>query len=215
MKKAALFILLVVVLGLLSFLPIWNWIYGIFEDKGREGNISQLSVKSLRGEYNIYLDGSLLGKIDNQQQNEFVRITPGRHTVRLERISDVVDFYYVLERPVDFLPSTQVEIEWEAGPTLESSSGTIKYFTEIIKPEGAEVYVLTFPQSATVEFDSKKTDAHTFEVLDTNTHTLKVSNGSGFASQSIDVNMKDDSSTKVLTNLKLVIEVYLYKQPFK
>jgi hypothetical protein len=215
MKKAALFICIVVVLGLVSFLPVWNWIYGVFEDRGRQGNVSQLSVKSLRGDYEVYIDGESIGKVLDKQQNEFPKIKPGRHTIKLVRQAQNPDFYYVLERPVDFLPSSQVEITWEAGPTLESSTGTVKYFTSIVKPEGAEVYILTFPQSAAVEFDNRRSEANTFEILDTNNHTLKVSNGSGFTTQTMDINLTDEGSKKVLTNLKLVIEVYLYKQPFK
>jgi hypothetical protein len=215
MKKAALFIVIVVVLGLVSFLPVWSWIYSGFEDRGRQGNFSQLSVTSVNGDYTVYVDNELVGKVADKKQNDFSKISPGRHTVKLVRDSGVQGFFYALERPLEFLPSSQVDISWEAGPTLESSAGTVKYFTSIVKPDGAEVYVLTFPQSATVEFDSKKSEANVFEIQDTKTHTIKVSNGSGFAAQTVDINLTDDGSKKLLTNLKLVVEVYLYKQPFK
>lgn len=215
MKKAALFVGIVLVLGLISFLPVWNWVYGIFEDRGRQGNFSQLNVKSIRGDYDVYVDGDLVGKVNDKEENNFTKIKPGRHVVKLIRKSEVQDFFYTLERPVEFLPSTQVDINWESGPTLESSSGTVKYFSQIIKPTGSEVYLLTFPQSADLEFDSKKSDQNVFEILDSKQHTIKVSNGNGFETQRINVNLSDESTKKVLINLKLVIEVYLYKQPFK
>jgi hypothetical protein len=215
MKKAALFLAMVVLLGLVAFLPAWNWFYSAFEDRGRQGNFSQLSFTSTTGEYEIYIDGQSQGTVSNKEQKDFAKIKPGSHVVKITRKSDIADFYYVLERPIEFLPSSLVEIVWEAGPTLESSSGTVKYFTQAVKPNGSEVYVLTIPQSATVEFDSRKSDSNVFEILDTKTHTLKIENGTGFESQTIQVNMNDEATKSVLSDLRLVIEVYLYKQPFK
>lgn len=174
-----------------------------------------MSFKSIDGQYDIFIDGEKKGVVEAGAQEDFVQISPGKHVIKVVRQTSSPDFYYTLERNIEFLPSAQVEITWEAGPTLESSAGIIKYFTEISKHNGANVYIQTFPQNATVEFDSRKSEGNTFEIFDTATHTIKITNGDGFDTQSLSVNLTDVSTQKVLSNLQLVIEVYLYKQPFK
>lgn len=215
MKKVAFFVGFTLVLLALAFLPVWDKIYSAFEPKGRQGGTSELSFQSIAGNYSVFLDNKLLGEVEDGKSKDFVKVEPGRHLVKIVRKSDVTNFYHVLERNLDFLPATSVEIAWEAGPTLESSSGTIKYFTQIVNPKGAELYILTFPNDSEVEFDSRKSEGNLFEINDTATHSVKVSNGEGFESKETSVNLTDENTKKILTDLRLVLEVYLYKQPFK
>lgn len=212
MKKTAFFTGIFVVLAATSFLPFWNDVYSFFNTRSRKGEFSQLNFRSLDGEYTVYIDNEDKGKVKDKEQRDFTQIKPGLRSIKLIRTSSIKDFFYTLERSIYFLPSSQVEISWEAGPTLESSTGVIKYFTEIAK-QGSEVYIQAFPKNANVEFDSRKTEGNIFEVFDTNTHTVKVANGEGFDPQSFQVNLTDESTKKNLTGLRLVIEVYLYKRP--
>jgi hypothetical protein len=215
MKKAALVFVICIVLIALAFLPVWDWIYSLLRTPNRDGSFSQLHFKSLAGDYDIYIDGEKLGTVKSGEIGDFTKIALGNRNVKIIRSSSNPDFYYILERNLVFIASAQVEIEWEAGPTLESSSGVVKYFTEVSKPEGAELYVLPFPNNATVEFDMKRSENNSFEILDVNPHSIKVSLDKGFESQTLSVNMTDTNNQKVLRNLKLVIEVYLYKVPIE
>ncbi len=215
MRRAALFVVILILLVAGAFFPGWNWVYGVLTPKGRPGNFSQLNFKSTNGAYDIYIDGEKKASAKDKEEQIVPQIKPGFHSVKLVRSSRTPGFFYTLERSIEFIPAAQVEIKWEAGPTLESSSGTVKYFSQINKSGGSDVYILPFPKNATVEFDSRRGDANVFEVLDTATHTIKVSNGSGFETQTVQVNLIDETTNHVLTNLKLVVEVYLYKQPFK
>ncbi|MFW5720646.1 MAG: hypothetical protein ACOCXT_06500 [Candidatus Dojkabacteria bacterium] len=214
MKKYIFSVLVIVVLTAFAFTPAWENIYGYFGRQERTGSTSLLSVESLAGEYRVFIDGEERGEVADKGRTEIVKITPGKREVRLERNYPDQDFFYTLTRQVEFLPSSEVQIVWEAGPTLESSNGNIKYFTRIHKPRGAEIYIIPFPQTAKVEFDSRHSEKNLFEIFDTNLHTIRITNGEGFEPQSVQVNLQDGQNGKLLTNLKLVVEVYLYKYPF-
>jgi hypothetical protein len=215
MKKAALFLGICAILVLLAFTPFWGYIYQFFQAKGLQGNYSQLHFQSSKGDYQVFIDNELKGEVADKQKKDIPQVKPGSRTIKIVRKSELSDFFYVLEKTIEFIPSSQVEIEWEAGPTLESSTGTIKYFNEIIKPDGAEVYIRPFPNNAIVQFDSKTTEGNTFDVFDTKNHTIKVSMDEDSESITSKINVTDESTNKVLKNLKLVIEVYLYKMPFE
>jgi hypothetical protein len=215
MKKAALIILTFIVLLGISFLPFWSKIYKIFNRKVSQTNFSQLSVRSLSGDYEIYVDDKKVGDVKDKEQKSFVQIESGVRKVRLVRPSPVKDFFYTLERNIEFLQSSQVEIEWESGPTLESSSGTIKYFSKIVKSDGAQVYVLPFPNNSEVFFDNRQSVGNAFDVFDTASHTIRISNGEGFEPKIMEINLTDQNTKKVLKDIKLVVEVYIYKVPFK
>lgn len=214
MKKAALLLSICLILVFFTLTPVWRYIYKAFEVKGLQGNYSQLQFESLRGVYEISIDDEVKGEVSDKQKKEFPQIKPGMRKIKIVRKSDVPDFFYTMERTFEFIPSSQLEISWDAGPTLESSSGSIKYFTQIVKPTGSEVFIRTFPNNATVEFDSKKSNENVYEVFDTATHYVRVSNGDGFEDYFTKINLTNEGTNKVLTNLKLVIEVYLYKEPF-
>lgn len=214
MRKIAIFIFLAAILSLLSFTSYGDSVYQFLGNRYGNSNYSQLKFTSLKGEYKIFLNEKQLGVIKDGETNDFLKIRPGLNEVKIERVSEPKDFYFTLVRQLKFIPAAEVEIIWEAGPTLESSSGTIKYFTQIAKNDGAEVYVSPFPNNAEVEFDGRKSEANTFSVGDTRDHTISVSYGEGFEQQNIKVNLTNEFTKKVLTNLRLVVEATLYKEPF-
>lgn len=214
MKKTAFILSVLLVLIVLAISPAWPLVYNKLLVHGASDAYSQLLFESLNGEYSIHIDREFKTDVKEHERKEIFQIQPGKHLVQIKRKSEVENFYYVLERTLEFYPSSQVEIVWEAGPTLESSSGNIKYFVGIVKPGASEVYVQTSPSEARVEFDSKYSSGKLFEVTDIRTHTLRVSNGKGFEEYVTKVNLRNESNKKVLENLRLIIEVYLYKSPF-
>lgn len=213
MKRVIFYIVVVIVAVAIGLSPAGKWFYSYFGGESRSG-VSQLSVKSARGDYTVFIDGNSVGKVEDGKTQLFAKINPGNRDVKLVRDTDVTGFYFDFSRKIEFTPSSQVEIEWDAGPTLESSSGTVKYFTEIEKPEGSEVLVEAFPADAKILLDGKESENDVFEILDGTIHTLRVSNGEGYESKDIDIAIRDEQTNKVLTNLRLIVEVYLYKQPF-
>jgi hypothetical protein len=214
MKKTALFLTTYVFLTLLAVSPIWDRVYKSYSTQKYTGTYSQLLVKSLRGDYEIYVDNVLKGEVKSKESKELAQIQPGDRLLKLVRKSDINGFFYTLEKIINFMPSSQVEVEWESGPNLESSSGVIKYFKEIIKPDGVQVYILPFPVNASILLDEKKVSGNTFDIYDTLDHSVKISNGDGFENKIISFNLSNQMTMKTLTNLRLNIEVYLYKQPF-
>lgn len=214
MKKAALvFGIIAIVLGF-TFTPIGTYFYKFLRVQGKQGNYSQFNFKSIRGTYEIFIDNTLKETVEEGKSKEIILIEPGIRQVKVVRKSEIKDFFHQFERNISFLPNAAVEMEWDAGPTLESSSGVLKYFTKIVKQNGSEVFVSTFPDNAKVEFDSRRNNNNVFEVLDTATHTIRVSGNEGFDSKFVELNLTNESTKRVLTNLKLIIEVFLYKQPF-
>lgn len=208
-------VILLIPLIVLMIPSVTNTLYQNFagKEKHRDG-ASQLSFRSNGGDYDIILDGEKIDEVLDNSEKLITGIPSGVHELTISRKSDIEKYYYEHKRNIDFLPSAEVKIEWESGPTLESSSGIIRYYTNIIKDDGAQVYILPFPIDSKVEFNGAVAEDNVFDVNDTNNYQIGISNGQGFDKRELQVNLSDGDSGQVLTNLRLLVEVYLYKQPF-
>lgn len=217
MRKLFSALLIVIVLISIAFLGFWNNLYSRFDDiPDNNSQNSSLLVRSIAGVYDVYFDGKKIGEVNEGEEKEFYKLNSGNRSVKLVRKTDATEFFFVLERTLFFRPASKVVIEWEAGPSLESSEGVIRYFTDVYSPDGAIVAVQPFPSIANVTFDGRSEADNVFEVRDVANHIIKVSNGDGFKIQNnITLTLEDPSNEdSVLKNVKLVIEVYLYKYPF-
>lgn len=90
-------------------------------DPFRINTPSGLQVNCLVGKCTVYLDGQKKG----ETPLELLDITPGEHTVKLEKLSKSKDFYPTVTKKVNFLRGTNIYIEWELGPSEIFSQGHI------------------------------------------------------------------------------------------
>jgi hypothetical protein len=212
MKNFFFIAIVVVLIIVLTGSGFWNWVYSIFKVNERSGT-SLLHMKSLSGVYQIYIDGNKVGEVGNQEDKTFSQIAPGSRDVKIVRENNE-DLYFVLNRSISFLSSAQVELEWEAGPTLESSEGLLKYFSPIPKPGGAEIQVIAFPSNSDIAFNEQVLPNNTASVTTVQDYKIKVKNTDGFTPKEFDIKLRDDNSGNVPKDVRLVAEVYLYKKPF-
>ena len=85
-----------------------------------------LKATCLSGKCKVYVDGQYEG----ETPVEIVDITPGEHTVKIERVASTSGFYTSIERKPTFLKATQVYMEWEIGPSEIFSQGHVLSFKE-------------------------------------------------------------------------------------
>lgn len=175
---------------------------------------SELMFTSLYGEYNIFIDNKLIGYINNGDSKIFYSILPGIRNIRVERINlNNQNFYFTLNRDIIFEPSTRVEIKWEAGPTLETSRGIIKYFIKKFSPKGIELIIKPFWPNTYVLYNSELLKEQTLIIE--YPQLLKfsvVGKNNDFESLDIELIIQDEFE-QVPKNLQLIVEVYLYKNP--
>lgn len=208
MRKAIFYIVAIILVVLLSTPQFWTSVNNIFNPIAVD--TSQLNFKSLFGNYSIYLNGNKLGDVNDKETKLFPKIKPGKQTIKISRNSNTSDFYFDMEKEIDFIPGTQVDIEWEAGPTLESSNGIIRYFADTaVQAEGTEVQFYPFPPDASVEMDSKLLESKKVVINDTDTHKISIKANSSYEGKDFDIEFNS-----VKKDLRHVVEIYLYKVPF-
>lgn len=207
MRRVIIIIVTISLIVLLSLPPVWQYIYDLFPSTPTE--TAQLNFKSLFGQYNVFIDGKKIGEVKDKESQVFTKIESGERIVRVSRSSDISGFYYVLEKTINFLPNTQVDIEWESGPTIEASNGIIRYFTQINNDSGTELSIIPFPSNAKVEINS--TSVENNRILITKTDGVKVIVSSGDIYEIKEFEVKYSSVRK---NVRNTVEVYLYKKPF-
>lgn len=205
-KKAIFYIIAILLVVLLSLPQFWTFVN---QNLNTSTQTSQLKFKSLFGKYTISLDGKSLGFVDDKQTQSFSQISPGERNVKISRNSSASGFYFDFEKKINFYPGTEVTIEWEAGPTLESSNGIIRYFNESSNQNGTEVQIFSFPPDALVEIDSKLVESKKINITDTSSHKVLVKSSGEYENKEFDI-----SFNTVKSNLKHSVEVYLYKKPF-
>lgn len=211
MKKALIVISAIILTVALLSPAFWDLV-SPNNDEDEKG-FGQLKVQSLAGEYEVYVDKNLIGSVEDKGEKVFTRISAGKREVEIVRKSSVDNFYFKLIRQIDFLPSTQVELNWEAGPSMESSSGILKYFTRVTNPGGSELLVIPFPADSEILINSSKPERNLIDITDIGERKVLVKNSEQFIPNEFTVFLKDESNNTVPKNIRLIVEVYLYKKP--
>ncbi len=211
MKRLIIVIIFCVLFIILLSPAFWTWVYNgsITQTKG----VSLLKFVSIAGDYNIFIDNDFLGMVQSKKEKVFTGINPGKRTLKVQRVSELEDFYFTFSREVDFMPFTQVELEWEAGPTLESSNGVLKYFTESSKLNTTELVIDTFPIDCTVYINDQIVQNKIIEIVNPVEHNVRVSHTSRYVQKDFSILLLDPNTNEVPKNIRLNIEVYLYKRP--
>jgi hypothetical protein len=210
MKRILILIIFGVLLSIFLSPILFTWVYSGREET--EG-VSIFKFVSLAGDYNIFIDDVFLGTVQHQKEKVFTGIKPGKRMLRVYRLSEVDNFYFSFVREVSFMPFTQVELEWEAGPTLESSNGVLKYFTEAFHSNNAELLIDPFPQDATISINNISIQNRLVEITDTQEKIIRVSHSDRYVPKDVKILLINPNTNAVPKNVRLNIEVYLYKRP--
>ncbi len=206
MRKLISYIVAFVIIIVFSLPQTWNVIYSYLPTNTQ---VSQLNFKSLFGDYSISIDGIETGIVNDKQSRIFTKIHSGERLVKIRRISEINDFYYLFEKKINFYSGTEVDIEWESGPSIDSSNGIIKYFREAKNSQGTELNFITFPSNSTVEINDNVNELKKLQLNDSQTYKVKVKNNESYETR--DFQIKLNTAQK---NLSHTIEIYLYRKPF-
>jgi hypothetical protein len=126
LKTALIFLLGVTITVGLILVPWDTLIDRIGFDPFRTNVPASMKVNCFVGKCNVYLDGQK----KSATPMEILRVTPGEHTIKLERISSEQDFYTTITKKVNFLKGTEVYMEWEVGPSEVFSQGHVLSFKQ-------------------------------------------------------------------------------------
>lgn len=215
MLRKFLGIIILICLGVIAIYVIYWEFWSTEKYKISSGQgLAQLSFTSLYGDYLIFIDGNLIDQVASKESKQFESIPSGRRNVKITRKSSVQNLYYTLERYIMFETGTQVEIKWEAGPTLESSRGIIKYFRETYSPDGIEVYVQPIWPNSIVYLNSTQLHNNYAKIKNPGVLRFRVVNGDMFDPLEFEISIENESQGNI-KNLAMIIEVFLYKKPIK
>jgi len=200
---------IVMICIVLAFLPFWESIF--LKMKKSAMNYSQLRVNTPENISIVYIDGKIKG--ETKEGTLLVTgITPGKHSIRIERKSSIPGFYIPFEKEVNFEDGVEIEIQWVAGPTTESSEGVLKYFKrQAIPTDFTTVNFIVYPPDAQISWDGKVLESGSYQisVVDDKNHELLISS-EGFETKK--VNLKVENAIRE-RHLDVVVEVYLYRIP--
>lgn len=183
---------------------------------------SQFTIESISGDYDIFIDDKNVQSVRDKTFKTIPNIEPGLREIKLKRTVEgkVEDFFYVFEREIFFLPGFEVKFSWDAGPSLDSSTGVLQYFKDHIGNKGVELFLLTTPKIDTlvsINDNQKKENLNNYNLATnkiTNILIEPVEKGFEAAQVKIDLSQSFSSASKLNSNLQLIVEVFLYKQPF-
>lgn len=171
-----------------------------------EEKFGQINFRSLSGEYDLYWNNQYIGSVNEGENKTFFKLKSGTFPFKVIRKSPLKDFFYEFNKNLTLLPNSEIVMEWEAGPTIESSSGVLKYFVESTKPN---IIINTYPNEASVYLDEQLVEKILpLENIKRDAIRLNIKYKEGVEEKNILIN------TKFNGNISMIVEVYLYIQPF-
>ena len=203
------FIAVAVILIGLAATPAWDYVYSLIN--GETKGIAQLRVYAPDSTLAVYIDDEFVGRT-SEGMLLLSDVSAEEHEIRLEREASTPGFYAPFERELVFMESAEVEIQWLAGPTPETSEGVLKYFRQRPEAESAlRVFFVVYPDGATVKMDDAEVDkaALSVAITDVFKHEISVEK-EGYESKEFTV---DAGLFGEVNNADLVVEVYLYQSP--
>ena len=137
--------LLVVVLVTLAVLRPWN----LFDRLPFISPTTALTVNSLKGKAEVYLDGRKVGETPFSSE----QLSPGDYDLEIRRISNDSDFYQPIQKTIHCELGTRTFVEAEVGPSMQFSSLKLVYYRKSSSPE-ASLYISTTPSSTRALIDN-------------------------------------------------------------
>ncbi|MCX8035021.1 MAG: hypothetical protein N3A71_01910 [Candidatus Dojkabacteria bacterium] len=201
--KNLIYIILVISVLIISFIVYAFITPSVIQTEEKFG---QINFKSLSGEYDLYWNNQYIGSVNEGENKTFFKLRAGTFALKVIRKSPIKDFFYEFNKNLTLLPNSEMVMEWEAGPTIESSSGVLKYFVQSAKPN---IIINTYPNEASVYLDDQLVDKILpIENIKKEAIWLKVKYKEGVEEKTVLIN------TKFNGNISMIVEVYLYIQPF-
>jgi len=160
-------ILLILFAGSLAVLRPWSYLANI----PFISPTTALTVNVLYGKASVYLDSQKVGETPYSSE----QLTPGDHSLRIERIASTDEFYPSIQKQIHLESNTRTFVEAEIGPDDQFTSLKLVYYQKS-SGGGTSVYVDTTPSGATVTIDDVRygTSPATSDKLPAGRHTLKV-----------------------------------------
>lgn len=114
---------------------------------------ASLEVSSLGGNMNVFIDGISKGEIkQSQTKQDFFNLVPGIHKIKLARTDSTVP-YFEYEASVNLVNNLSSSINYELGPTSDSTQGWILDYTPKTSSENL-LYIYTSEDSKVQVIDS-------------------------------------------------------------
>lgn len=190
--KTLLTFFVILIFGLiLSIFGFWILDF----DAGVKDNAS-LQISSLGGNMEVYIDGKASGVIkDTQSKIDIYNLKPGLHKVRLNRINVGVG-YFSYETDINLVNSLSASINYELGPTIESSQGWVLDYTPSV--ETASKLIIYFDKDAQVEvkrndqvinYENSKESVYTYP-LELDSEYIIIIQKDGYIKQEINISTK-------------------------
>lgn len=222
MRRLTRIVILVAVAVLCALWSPWNSLGFGLNDLLGAGDVNRtanLQVSSLAGEMLVYLDDSVEPIATVNLENSpytIPGIEVGAHQIRLERVSEVENAYWVYNKIINFVPNLDVILAYELGPTEEFSGGHLIYAQERdVADDGLELSVATDVEEATVLINDAQigeAPISGFEItLDAQQRISLVK--PGYDSQEFLLLPETQEDRDRLAGFSLFVEVDLFLQP--
>ena len=199
-------LLIITALIVLAVIAPWQNIKDLIMRTAGISHSSQasISITSKVGQAKVFLNEKDYGETPFEKND----LKPGKYKIRLEKVSNQVDFYNTFERTIEVEKGTQVVIDWEIGPSEEFSSGEIYFFKERLTTTEANstVSIMSYPEDANIHFDGARQVGTPIVINDVKEggHKIKTSKD-GYIEEELDVVCK--------SGYDLFVEVRLFPVP--
>jgi hypothetical protein len=221
MKKILLLTLAIILLVLLAVWSPWlRWnfnIAGLFGVSKPEA-ISGLTVNSLAGEIEVFLDNQSVAKV-TPEVSPFIldRVTPGEHLVTIKRTGDFASTYSSLNKLLTFEENSSVVITYNIGPDEVFSEGHIIYTTKKEGDVNSKLNISVNTDEFNFTYDGLPVEKvkgknKTLDLDFNSQHTIKISK-SGFESLEFTILPETQEERDLLKQFDLNVEVQLMLQP--
>ena len=161
---------------------------------------SSLKANCLVGSCRVYIDGQDKG----ETPVELIDITPGKHTVKIEKLSSTPDFYTDISREIEFLKGTEVYMEWELGPSELFSQGYTVSFKDRNHDTESVLSISSELSDISVSIDGVNAGSVPYlagqDDLSTGSHKLTFSK-SGYLDREIELDINYKYATQVEVDL--------------
>lgn len=159
MNKIIVLVFILVSCVLLAFWSPWRYIninlgtlFGVIKPE----DISGLTVYTLSGTLEVYIDGEKKGQVTSEKKFEiFDNILPGERLVNIKKASEVSGAYWEFNKVVEFEKGVNCVISLNLGPREEFSEGHLIYAVPKIDSGKPTQLNITFNvESPLIQIDS-------------------------------------------------------------
>jgi hypothetical protein len=219
MKKVLIILTIIIALiGLAIWAPWYRWNFNFLSLFGIENveKYSDLKVKSLSGEIEIYVDKEFKGSVTDNEDFADITLKVGDHAIELKRRSPAN--YYSFNETITFEQGVEVDVAYDLGPSETFSEGYVFYtkknFTNDGKPK---LNIYSAPDMTKVFIDDIFIGESPLRSIDldiSKQHTVKFQKD-GYDDLVFTILPENIEDRQKLVNFDLIIETKLFLQPVK